>query len=703
MKKRFLLVPLALICAVLFTFVLVACDNGVDNAGDNPDELRMLWEWSEDFSSAEAVFYYGNNGKKTRVTATVTNIITPATCLAFGQIAYTATANFNGKDYSENKTKIIPPLGHDYGEPEWTWNGYESATAKFTCANDSSHNKTVTAKIKSFNTATCTESGYITYTATATLDGKNYINKKREIEPVPALGHNYGEPEFVWDKDYASATAVFFCTNGNHIKTVKATVVADNRIEPTCTEKGNALYTAFVTFEDKNYSDIKTKTLEATGHNSFNEQNVCEVCGSPRTLGLAYELSSDGTYYTVTGIGKATDKDIYIPAVYNKKAVISIGNNAFKNCSALSSISIPDSVTNVGNYTFYGCSGLTSVTIGNNVSAIETCTFYGCSGLKRITIPDNATSIRDNAFKRCTGLSNIIIGKNVSAIGNNAFEGCTGLTSITIPNNVMSIGDNVFKGCIGLTNVKIGNNVLTIKNNVFEGCTGLTSITIPDSVMSIGDNAFNGCTALTSVTIGKNVSAIGNCAFESCSDLTNITIPDSVTSIGYYAFRDCTDLTELSIPDSVTSIGLSAFNGCTGLTSITIPFIGLKKDNAAYAHLGFLFGADSYHYNSQYVPISLKQVTLTGGTRIEKYAFYGCTGINSINLPNSVTSIDECAFYKCTGLTNLTFADTTTWYKTDNYNNYINKTGGTKIDVTNSSDNVTYFTDTYYNYYWYKR
>jgi hypothetical protein len=301
-------------------------------------------------------------------------------------------------------------------------------------------------------------------------------------------------------------------------------------------------------------------------------------------------------------------------------SVTSIGNDAFYNCTGLTSVTIPNTVTSIGKYAFDGCTGLTSVTIGNSVTSIDYRTFYGCTKLTSITIPNSVTSIGNEAFYGCTGLTSVTMGNTVTSIGQYAFRGCTGLTSVTIPNSVTSIGDEVFSGCTGLTSVTIGNSVTSINYRTFYGCTKLTSITIPNSVTSIGNSAFSGCTGLTSVTIPNSVTTIGSGAFYRCAGLTSVTIPNSIIAIGDDTFSGCTGLISVIIPNSVIAIGEDAFNGCTGLTSVTI-------GNSVIS--------------------------------IGKTAFHTCTGLISVTIPNSVTSIGDGAFTGCTGLKHITALPTT--------------------------------------------
>ncbi len=335
-----------------------------------------------------------------------------------------------------------------------------------------------------------------------------------------------------------------------------------------------------------------------------------------------------------------------------KSGTKTIAACAFKDCSSLTSITIPDSVTSIGSYAFRNCESLTSITIPDSVTSIGSSAFYDCSSLTSITIGNSVTSIGFSVFRNCESLTSITIPDSVTSIGDYAFENCTSLTNITIPDSVTSIGENAFVDCSELKSVTIGNSVTSVGEAAFKNCSSLTNMTIPDSVMSIGDEAFGSCTSLTSLTIGEGVTRIGLYAFKDCTTLTNITIGDSVTSIGSdafyntghynddsnwengvlyignhlievktslsgdyvikegtkciasYAFSQCYSLTSITIPDSVTSIGSSAFCNCESLTSITIP--------------------DSV-------------------TTIGSYAFY-CTSLVNISLSDSVTYIGVGAF-----------------------------------------------------------
>ena len=147
--------------------------------------------------------------------------------------------------------------------------------------------------------------------------------------------------------------------------------------------------------------------------------------------------------------------------------------------------------------------------------------------------------------------------------------------------SVTTIGESAFANCHSLTSVTIPNSVTSIGNSAFGNCNGLTSVTIGNYVTSIGNHAFSNCKGLTSVTIPNSVTSIGDSAFAYCSGLTSVTIPNSVTT--YDSRNGCNAIIETAsstliqgcmntiIPNSVTSIGDRAFYVCTGLTSVTIP------------------------------------------------------------------------------------------------------------------------------------
>ena len=154
-------------------------------------------------------------------------------------------------------------------------------------------------------------------------------------------------------------------------------------------------------------------------------------------------------------------------------------------------------------------------------SLVASC-FQNCSGLTSITIPSTVTSLSDHCFSGCWGLTSITIPSSVTSLGDNCFQNCSGLTSITIPSSVTSLGIYCFWGCSGLTSITIPSSVTSLGVYCFQGCSGLTSITIPSSVTSLGASCFQGCSGLTSITIPSSVTSLGGYCFFSCQKLESV-------------------------------------------------------------------------------------------------------------------------------------------------------------------------------------
>ena len=418
---------------------------------------------------------------------------------------------------------------------------------------------------------------------------------------------------------------------------------------------------------------------------------LCVVCAGAETYGdFEYGVLGDGTVEITNYNGSAEKVDI--PAEIDGKSVTRIGDSAFKYCTSLTSVTIPDSVTSIGSYAFYFCTNLRSVTIPDNVTEIYERAFYHCTSLKSVTIPASVKYIGPEAFgygiydDEHTIVDGFSINYTKNTYGHYyatkyGFSSETCLVTEELDNGTLAI-----KGYAGVDKIFTvpseinGKKVTEIGDSVFKDCLILTSVTIPNSVTSVGDRAFWGCANLTSITIPGSVMSIGFIAFSDCSSLKSVTIPDSVTSIGDSAFGDCTSLTAIDvtignknytsvngvlfnkdktelicypagktdksyiIPDSVISMGYSAFRSCVNLTRIIIP------DSLTEIGINAFRGCTS-----------LTSITIPNSvTSIGDWAFGGCTSLTSITIPNSVTEIGWSAFSGCTSLTSITIPDSVT-------------------------------------------
>ena len=269
-----------------------------------------------------------------------------------------------------------------------------------------------------------------------------------------------------------------------------------------------------------------------------------------------YTINTEDGTATITKFRALVDGsyDITIPTDFGRFPVTAIGDDAFRGCSALKKVTIPQSVTSIGDSAFAGCHNLDSVTIN-----------------------DAATSIGNRAFTECPLTTTLSLGKKITTIGDEAFYDCRGLTSVTIPPSVTSIGKKAFLQCIHLKTLSfcenIKTNIETIGDDAFYYCIELESVTIPQSVTSIGNDAFGQCHDLQSLTIKDAATSIGHRAFLGCTSLETISLGENIKTIGYHAFNSCTsiNLTNVTIPENVTTIRPGTFDYCTHLEYIMLP------------------------------------------------------------------------------------------------------------------------------------
>ena len=290
----------------------------VEALGHNYDNHEF--KWSEDYSSATAIFTCSRCGETHKESCEITSETTDATCTEAGSTVYTATCEFGGKTYTDDKPgSEVEALGHNYDNHEFKWlEDYSSATAIFTCSRcGEAHEES--CEITSETTATCTEAGSTVYTATCEFEGKTYTDEKPGSE-VEALGHNYDKYDFTWSEDYSSATAIFTCSRCNErTDSIKCTVTS--KITPaTCTESGKVVYTASCDMKGKIYTDTKEQKISVLGHNYSNPTwawskdyktatatSTCANCGNKviQNAKVSYAVTTSPTY-TAGGAGVYT-------------------------------------------------------------------------------------------------------------------------------------------------------------------------------------------------------------------------------------------------------------------------------------------------------------------------------------------------------------------------------------------------------------
>jgi hypothetical protein len=333
----------------------------------------------------------------------------------------------------------------------------------------------------------------------------------------------------------------------------------------------------------------------------------------------------------------------------------------------LKNIIIPNSLVTISNYAFKNCSALESVTIGNGVTHIGSDAFRDCNALKKVIIQDigawfgisfdsyyanplyYAHHIFGDDEKEIT---EIVIPEGVTHLKDNTILNCTDLTSITIPNSVTFIGDWVFWGCDNLKSIKIPSRVTSIGYKAFQGCCAVEEIIVEQENHNYDSR--NDCNAIINTNqntliigckntvIPNTVTKIGNYAFYNCIGLKNITIPNNVTVIYDYAFAHCDSLINLMLPEIITLLGSAAFWNCSSLISISIP---------------------------------------NGVTNVASSTFDGCISLKNIIIPESVTKLDVDAFRGCTSLANVySYAETPPSARFYQYGSFVNAFEGSYIE-----------------------
>lgn len=478
------------------------------------------------------------------------------------------------------------------------------------------------------------------------------------------------------------------CTSLNTIEIPNSVTFIDNYSFNSCTNLESIICYptvpptlkpyAFISAQPNIYVPFSSLNAYKTATNwSVWADNIYPIQGNDE---IFYE-SSDGnivTPYSAISLGVNIISNTYNDGIGHIKfdgAITTIGRDAFKYCSTLTVVNIPNSVTYLGNAAF--CN----------------------SGLIKVNIPNSVTDIDNNVFRECGNLTSLVLPNSVTALGTSIIFSSTSITSFTLSNSLSAISINSFTYCSSLTNINIPSSVTTIMGWAFYGCTSLSNINIPDSVISIEQQAFRYCSNLESVsclatippalgpavfdnnkagrkiyvpeesvntykaatnwcnyssyivpvcnkiyyttvngsslaiyvsrpfganlvsntyTDGQgimlfdgNVTTIPNDVFNSNSNILSVIIPNTVTTISSYAFNYASNLTSCTLSDSLVRIQYGTFDNCSSLTGITIP-------------------------NSV--------------TSIGDIAFNRCSSLISVTIHNSVTSIGYCAFYGCSSL-----------------------------------------------------
>lgn len=343
-----------------------------------------------------------------------------------------------------------------------------------------------------------------------------------------------------------------------------------------------------------------------------------------------------------------------------------IGHYAFKGCSLLTDVTLPEGLREIGTQAFCGCTGLDEIVIPDSVEFVGNGAFLGCEGLACLQVPGTWKGTdRLDAAEVPAGCEVVYRGGGGGGGGDDA-DGTDTVDGVEWRYEVAHDGTAIVwhatpaEGALSIPAKLDGLSVAGIGSYAFEDCTGLTAVIIPDGVAWIANDAFRGCSGLQEVSIPSTVAEIDQDAFADCTGLESVILPEGVESIGFETFSGCTGLRKVSIPDSVTSIGNEAFENCTGVRDgTTVPglvlvdgwVVGYNGTNLS-AHLD-LSGLRGLADNAL-AWADLESIILPQGLRaIGAEAFHGCYSLEGVSIPDSVIRIGELAFAGCSALAGI--------------------------------------------------
>ena len=245
--------------------------------------------------------------------------------------------------------------------------------------------------------------------------------------------------------------------------------------------------------------------------------------------GFEYAIS-DGVATVIRYTGGETD--VAVPETLGGVPVTAIGGFAFTYASpAVTSVTLPETVTHLFNRAFYKCTALESVTIPG-VDGVGDCTFCFCSSLRSVDIPEGVERIGTRAFFRCTSLETVRLPVGLTTVDNYAFKGCSALSSLDLPSTLRRIGFAAFYGCSSISGtVRIPYGVTEILGDAFRSCSGIERVEIANSVIMIGDRAFEDDASLLEVVLPNSLKKLGDNVFTN-DPLTRLDLPYGLSSLG---------------------------------------------------------------------------------------------------------------------------------------------------------------------------
>lgn len=415
----------------------------------------------------------------------------------------------------------------------------------------------------------------------------------------------------------------------------------------------------------------------------------------------------------ITSIGNGAFYECeYLTSIDIPESVTSIGGWAFLACYKLSAITIPEGIQEIKDSTFAYCNSLTDVTIPESVTTIGAKAFSGCPLSADFVLSKNISSIGDGAFSRGCGITipedhpyfimdeygvlfnrdktkliltlRPIIGKyevpeGVQTIQGYAFSGCNAMTEIVFPDTVTKMGPYALTG-IGAGYVRLPEGLTVVESYLLATCRNLIGVYIPDSVKRIEDHAFDANYDLRNIRISNNLEYIGEWAFQNVY-VGSISLPASLQEIAKGAFSTCTSLNRVTFCGTTQqwkAITIGEYNEHLQNAFVdyqTVVPTASKEGYLSYAIMGetvAIIGCDPEASGEIVIPDTIEGYPVTSiisrafsdvMNRItvilpNQLKFIGSSafeysGVESIMIPDSVTSIGGEAFRGCWNLTDV--------------------------------------------------
>ena len=401
--------------------------------------------------------------------------------------------------------------------------------------------------------------------------------------------------------------------------------------------------------------------------------NMIDKCSKLKEI-----LVEDGSlyYYSDNGVLYNAEKTVLISYPINREGT---------------SYTVLPTVKTIARGAFAKNTKIEEVTLPAGLIEIEVMAFSECSALTSINVPNTVQLIGDNAFSNCTGLTNLVFemgGTGKMVVGKYAFQ-YVAATDVVLPATMTIVGDYAFINS-SLTNVTFeeGSKLLSLGDQVFQG-TKLVAIDMPAGLEKMGDSTFFGCESLKTVTFGEGLVSIGDSTFSSCVSLESVAFPASLKTMGketfFYDYYG-----DVIACDKLTSVTFGNGSQLTAIPEGTFAYTGLKSFTVP-ANVITIEDKDTttrYSYGAFHNCPNLEHVTFEEGSQckyIGAYAFYYCEALKSVNIPSSVSTLGEYTFGYCAELNNVIIPTTTTqlgaylFYSCDSLTNVVLNTNTTVL------------------------